>query len=252
MSLMQTKTIALHVIDSTNSWAKREWQSFDRDVMTVVSAKGQTAGYGRFHRRWISPVDQNIYTTFCFFPPASFSGVPNIAQVVGIAVVTVLKRLHFNVQLKWPNDIFCNGKKIGGVLCETISEPDSLCVLAGLGVNINMGPEWFTEVDQPATSLFIERGVALNLEAITAQVIEAVAQTLVGFLSTDFSTLREDYLRYLLHARGDWIRVRRGNQELEGRFLGINQSGLLLLQLADHSILTLASGDIGTTHLPAR
>lgn len=249
---MQTRVISLHAIDSTNSWAKREWKSFDRNAMTVVSARGQTAGYGRFHRRWISPVDQNIYTTFCFFPPPSFTGVPNIAQVVGLAVVRVLTRLHFNVLLKWPNDIFCNGKKIGGILCETISETDNLCVLAGLGVNINMGPEWFTEVDQPATSLLIEQGVALNLEAITAQVIEAVAQALVGFLSTDFSTLREDYLRYLLHARGDLIRVRCGNQELEGRFLGVDQSGLLLLQLADNAIITLASGDIGTAHVPIR
>lgn len=247
--LMQTKVITLHVIDSTNSWAKREWKSFDRGAMTVVSAKGQTAGYGRFHRRWISPVDQNIYTTFCFFTPPFFSGVPNIAQVVGLALVRVLTRLHFNVRLKWPNDIFCNGKKIGGVLCETIADSGGLCILAGLGVNINMGPEWLTEVDQPATSLFIERGVALNLEAITAQVIETVAQTLVGFLSTDFSALREEYLGCLIHASGDWIRVRRGNQELEGRFLGINQSGLLLLQLADNSILNIASGDIGTVHI---
>lgn len=213
-------------VDSTNDWAKRHYQEFDCTQLTVIVAEGQTAGRGRFNRRWISPAGQNLYVTFCFF---TANNVANISQVIGTAVA----RLFPQLRLKWPNDLVSGGSKVGGILCETLACEQGVCVLAGLGLNVNMPPEHFAEIDQPATSLSLLVGRFLEVTDVTDQVIAAVAGYIQRYLEEGFSpSLLQDYVRFLKHQEGDILSVRNGQEVIEGIFRGIDEEGALNIEVS--------------------
>lgn len=236
---MQVKLYRLKTIDSTNAWAKREIAQFDRTSLTVITAEGQTAGYGRLHRRWVSPAKENIYASFCFFVPPEFEGISNVAQVISLAIATCFDQLHFKIRLKWPNDLMMHGRKVGGILCETSAYPPHMCVVAGVGLNINMNAETLHEIDQPATSLSAEYGSQLDLDRTLDLLIRVVGSTLEKFINEGFDPFLQDYRRFLIHAPRDLMQIHQGKSLTTGRFVGIDDTGALQLQLADGSVTTM-------------
>ena len=109
-----------------------DWAS----VMTVE----QTAGRGRWHRQWMSPPG-NLYVTWVWPKELdkyeSVLGIPKLLSlVVGYMLVSALKTQNFDVQIKWPNDLFWNGHKIGGILIETKHER----TMVGIGLNLASAP----------------------------------------------------------------------------------------------------------------
>src|SRR5690348_7786351 len=111
--------IHFDTIDSTNTWAKQHASSLDPEVLTCITTQAQTAGRGRFSRKWISPKGKNICATLYFTVPQDYPHVANLAQLLSLSCVQVLKSRGFDPQIKWPNDILLEKKKVGGVLCET-------------------------------------------------------------------------------------------------------------------------------------
>lgn len=241
---MEIDLYQLKTVDSTHSWAKRDLGKFKHNHITIVTAKEQTAGHGRFNRRWISPADQNVYATFCFFMPKDREDIVNITQVLGLALTIGLNSLHFNVRLKWPNDLLIHGRKVGGMLCEWIDCKSEAGVIASVGLNVNMGVEYLQEINQPATSLAVERGQKLNLEVVSGMVIRCITQAIEHYLIQGFEPVLTDYRNYLIHAHGDILQVRTGDHILTGKFVGIDNSGGLQLQLADGSIQAVFSGEV--------
>jgi BirA family biotin operon repressor/biotin-[acetyl-CoA-carboxylase] ligase len=246
---MQVKLFRLKTIDSTNAWAKREAATFDRDSLTVVTAEEQTAGYGRRHRRWISSTNENITVSFCFFVPLDFECVFNVAQVISLAIAQCFDQLHFKIRLKWPNDLMIHGRKVGGILCETSADSSHLCVVAGVGLNVNMKKEALGEIDQPATSLAVEYGSPLELERTFDVLMHAVGATLEMFIHRGFDPFLQEYRRFLTHASNDLMQIHQADRLTTGRFVGIDESGALQLRLADGSVATIVAGEVQT---PAR
>jgi BirA family transcriptional regulator, biotin operon repressor / biotin---[acetyl-CoA-carboxylase] ligase len=241
---MEIDLYQLKIIDSTHSWAKRELEKFQRTHITIITAKGQTAGRGRFNRRWISPVNQNVYVTFCFFMPKGREDAVNVTQVLGLALTIGLNDLHFNVRLKWPNDLLIHGRKVGGLLCELVDCGSDICVIASIGLNVNMGLEWIQEIGQPATSMAVESGQKLNLEAVYGMVIRCVTQAIEHYIAQGFKAVLADYRNYLIHCQGDILQVRNGDHIVTGKFVGIDDMGSLQLQLADGSIKAVFAGEV--------
>ncbi|MCH1430651.1 MAG: biotin--[acetyl-CoA-carboxylase] ligase, partial [Chlamydiales bacterium] len=124
-------------LPSTNDYAKEHLNSWDKSKAYVIHTDKQTKGRGQFKRSWNSPVG-NLYFSYTLFVPK----LPKQLHLLGIASATILSQVinkeGFNINIKWPNDLFISGKKCGGILSETASCDDNFhYIIIGVGININ-------------------------------------------------------------------------------------------------------------------
>lgn len=170
---MKTRKVFLECIDSTNAYAKKYGSSFEKDAITLISAEMQTHGYGQFKRKWISPKGVNLYATLYFHLPLSFrEKVSALTLLLSKTIKKVLEKKGLHPTLKWPNDVLLNQKKVAGVLCEVIFNPDFIEVILGFGLNVNMETEDLVKIDQAATSLKNETNSSWDKQKILEEVLE--------------------------------------------------------------------------------
>lgn len=242
---MQTEHIHFDKIDSTNTWAKQNIDLFPQNALTVVSAGEQTAGHGRMKHQWLSPPSQNIYATFCFWVPLGFTYLNNISQLLAISCVEVLQTCGFAMHLKWPNDIVTpSKKKVAGILCETVIRGNQVCVLAGIGLNVNMPLELLETIDKPATSLFAESGRPFDIEALLKQLSDRFATDLVMFKKMGLNSIIEKYRGLILCKPGEKIYFHSGGVLVEGVFDSIADDGSLYLRMQNGELRNFLSGEI--------
>ncbi|MCG8612531.1 MAG: biotin--[acetyl-CoA-carboxylase] ligase [Pseudomonadales bacterium] len=169
----------------------------------VVVAESQTGGRGRRGREWVSPYGKNIYLSYGFKFVGDVADLEGLSVALGVALAEQFSSYNIEgVQLKWPNDIYLNERKLGGILIELNGEFQGNCdVILGVGLNVNMMPgvETGMVIDQPWTSLLNE-GVVLDRNLLIAGVITAVTVVLAklkgGCLQDLFALWdRYDYLR---------------------------------------------------------
>ncbi len=240
---MKIQRYHFETIGSTNTWAKENAHAFFLDSMTLVTAKTQTAGRGRFNRQWLSPATDNIYATFCFFVEKERKDIGNIPQVLAIVTAQTLQGLGFESALKWPNDILLSDKKVAGILCET-TPLEKLCVVLGIGVNVNMSQDELAQIDRPATSLAIEGKTSLVSEELLNLLQINFLQALQEFLEKGFLPFLPDYKK-LLWVPSNLRLCFHDNQRIwSGKFHAINDDGSLSLQLDDGEIKVFVAGEI--------
>ena len=232
-------------IDSTNTWAKHHASELDPHLITLITADEQTAGRGRFKRHWESPSGLNIYATFCFFIEKHRQDIGNLPQILALATCRILEELHFQPQLKWPNDVLLSHKKVAGILCETTPLSDNICVILGIGLNVNMAQEQLQNIDRPATSLLAEDGKVRQVEEVLQLLQHRFSSHLEQFIDEGFSPFLEAYKNILVHRQGDVIRFNDNRTLWEGNFQGIAQDGgLNLLIPSTGHVKTFYAGEI--------
>lgn len=230
-------------IDSTNTYGKLNCHFFEKNKITLVTADSQTGGRGRFKRQWVSPAFENIYATFCFFIDKNRPDIGNIPQVLAISCANVLQDLQFFPKLKWPNDILLSNKKMAGILCETVSFPDSFAVILGIGININMPLETLSKIDRPATSLLNETGKRFEVESVLKLLQDQFSKDLNVFLKSSFKPFLDDYRNLIWTAKNEKIRFHDNVNIVEGFFDSINDDGTLNLMLENGQIKRFISGE---------
>jgi BirA family transcriptional regulator, biotin operon repressor / biotin---[acetyl-CoA-carboxylase] ligase len=231
-------------IDSTNTWAKIHAPELNREALTLVTASEQTAGRGRFKRKWESPPRLNIYATFCFFMEKHREDIKNLPQVLSISTCEIVKQLGFAPKLKWPNDVLLSGKKMAGLLCETTPLSDHLCIALGIGLNVNMPLEILQKIDRPATSLYAEDGIQRNVEEVIQHLQKQFLMDLDIFLEEGFHHFLGIYKGFMVHAEGDLIRFHDNRIVWNGTFKNLNEDGSLNLQLETGEFKTFHAGEI--------
>ncbi len=235
--------IHFKTIDSTNIWVKANLNLLDKTKLNVISAEYQTDGVGRYHRKWESPPNVNVYLTFCFFlktlPP--YSG--QISQLLALSTVDILKDFGFDPLIKWPNDLMLNKKKLGGILAEIVSSPSEHAVIAGIGLNVNMAQEDLGRVNQPSTSLSAERGILFHIDEIQHLLIESFQSKLLLFLEEGFSSFQRDFQNFFYSSKGDPIRLNNGLEIFEGIFQSINSDGSIAIRLHGDVIKSFHAGE---------
>lgn len=231
-------------IDSTNTWAKHNAHLFDIDKITLVTADAQTGGRGRFRRTWESPPLQNIYASFCFGIEKHRQDIGNLPQIMALSAATTLEKLGFTPKLKWPNDVLLSRKKVAGILSETTPLSDTLWMIIGIGLNVNMPEELLKKIDRPATSLLAESGKAWEVEDVLLELQLQFARDLERFLDEGFYPFLEPYQERIVHHEGDKIRFHDNMSEREGFFHAINKDGTLLMRLESGELRTFVSGEI--------
>lgn len=245
---MKIQRIHFEKIESTSTWAKENAQIFDLDGLTCVTAFEQTAGRGRFNRRWISGRGQNITATLFFTLPKESPIVANLAQLLSLSCVAVLEKLGFTPQIKWPNDLLLNGKKVSGILCETIEINNRLGIALGIGMNVNLPEEILSKIDQPATSLLQVSGKTWPIEELIDLILKQFAADLEKLKTAGFASFKNNYEKHLAYL-GQPITCSdaAGRKSIQGVCHSVAPDGRLNLLLPDGSMRTLSTGDL---HLP--
>jgi BirA family biotin operon repressor/biotin-[acetyl-CoA-carboxylase] ligase len=240
---MHIHRVRLDAVDSTNTYAKLHAASFPQAALTVVTAETQTAGRGRFRRAWLSPKGVNLYASFVFFLPLDTPHLGAVGQVVGLSLASVLMRHHLHPRIKWPNDVQLNGKKVAGILCETSVRKESVEVVAGVGINVNMEASALAQIDQPATSLKVETGKVWDKEELLRELQEQLVHDVELLRAEGFAPF---YSRFdgLMALKGQTVRCFDGQKEWVGVCHSLTVDGQLNLQLPDKTMHVVRSGDI--------
>jgi BirA family transcriptional regulator, biotin operon repressor / biotin---[acetyl-CoA-carboxylase] ligase len=235
--------IHFDTIDSTNTWTKKNAATLDPNQLTCVTALEQTAGRGRFFRKWMSPKGQNIYASLYFCLPRECPYIINLGQILSLSSIAVLKKKGFSLQIKWPNDILLDGKKVAGILSETVFFEDRISVILGIGINVNMSQQLLETIDQPATSLAQLSGQTWTLEQILEPVLMQFLKDLDILLTKGFEPFRSGYEKLLAY-KGETIACNDGLKMIKGTCHSINSDGRLNLVLPDGQITTLSAGEL--------
>lgn len=227
------KHIHFECIDSTNTWAKAHTHQWDSHGVTLVTASEQTAGRGRFKRQWISPPHLNLYATFCFWFDLQRTDTGHIPQLLALAAAQTLEREGFLPLMKWPNDVLLQGKKVAGILCETVLEQERRGIVCGIGLNVNMPLEALKQIDRPATSLLVEGERAFEVTAILEVLQQFFIDSLNGFIHHEFASFFSYFQARSALKKGQMVHFHDNQHLIEAQFEELNPDGSIELRLSD-------------------
>ena len=222
-----TDPVCLAVTDSTNRVAMEMAENGARHG-TVVVADEQTAGRGRMGRRWVSPPGKNLYVSMLLRPSVPTVDAPRLALVAGVALADAVEAMGVPAFLKWPNDLYCGGRKAAGVLAEMASDPDGVRhVVIGVGLNVNMEEDDFPpDLRGTATSLRMFAGRVFRRVDVLARLLDAFGTRYAEFIGGGFASLRDGWDRRDF-LRGRRILLRRQAREGWGIADGLDTLGAL-------------------------
>jgi BirA family biotin operon repressor/biotin-[acetyl-CoA-carboxylase] ligase len=240
------KYIHFEEIDSTNTWAIMNTDQWSAKGFTLVTASRQTAGRGRFKRRWESPSHVNIYATFCFWFDLERKDTGHLPQLLALAAAQTLEIEGFSPKIKWPNDLLLRGKKVGGILCETVLEQGKRGIVCGIGLNVNMSQDALNQIDRPATSLFVERDHEFDRASILEILKETFITSLEDFILQGFSPFFPLLQKRKAFNKGDQICFHDNQRLIEGVFEAIHSDGSLELKLPDGTTKIYYAGEFLT------
>lgn len=195
-------------------------------------AEYQTAGRGRRGKKWVSPYGSHLYTSTYWSLDAGIQAASGLSLVIGIAVERTLTDLGIaNTQLKWPNDVYVDGKKIAGVLVEIIATAGGECHLViGLGLNVNMPLQAGLEIDQAWTDISQQLQQPLDRNELAAGYLSHLVKVLTDFEQFGFAHFVEEWNR--CDAFKDCpVVLTLGEKQKHGIAKGIDHTGALLLEI---------------------
>ena len=228
-------------IDSTNQYLLSDKNLTDSSPVFCL-ADEQTAGRGRLGRQWHSPAGHHIYLScrrHMACPPETLSA---LSLAMGLAIVKVLAPYSTRpLQIKWPNDIFCEDKKLAGILIETINVKSKSCsVVVGMGINIH--PENMQDETLNKISLREFSETLPSRNQLVAALVVDVADVMQIYEKQGFQAFKPEWANYD-YLKGKNVSVRMQGEILKGKVLGVDTQGALQLLQADGNFLSCHSGE---------
>jgi BirA family biotin operon repressor/biotin-[acetyl-CoA-carboxylase] ligase len=204
---------------------------------TIVIAEVQTRGRGRLSREWLS-LEGGIYFTLILRPRISPAYAPRINLMASIAVAATIRKLFgVNAELKWPNDVLIEGKKVCGILAEMDAEMDVVnFVNVGIGINANTSVPRF---EKTATSLKDALGREISRKEFLSALLMEIERRLPLLMKAD---LLEEWKKLSATLNKD-VRVMSLGEEVIGQAIDIDATGALVVKSKDGSLRTVLVGD---------
>jgi BirA family biotin operon repressor/biotin-[acetyl-CoA-carboxylase] ligase len=220
------------LIDSTNSYLLRRLPHQLQNGQ-VCLAEFQSAGRGRRGRQWISPFGSHIYMSMYRYLEQGMSGAMGLSVVAALAVFDSIKALyHIDVELKWPNDVYLNGKKLAGILIDLEGQPLEAChCIIGIGLNLNMPDESAQLVDQPWSELSSMVTQPIDRNALAASLINHLNKRLIEHKESGLSNMLSQWHQHDIYFNKP-IKIITGIKETFGISRGIDNQGALLIESA--------------------
>jgi BirA family biotin operon repressor/biotin-[acetyl-CoA-carboxylase] ligase len=246
MSKLIPQILRFDSLPSTNIEAARQAAAGAAEGVCIVAGE-QTAGRGRLQREWVSPKGAGLYFSIIVRPRFAQSSWPLLTLMAAVAVRDALfEACALETDIKWPNDILVNEKKLCGILAETVETPLGRAVVVGIGINLTKG-SFPRELDTIATD--VETAGRQKPE------LEVVLQGLVRALVSQYEVLNEaggqdaiirEWCARSSYCKGKLIRLSgRGNDEiLMGTTRGLERDGALRVETSTGEIKVVRAGDV--------
>lgn len=235
--------IVLESVDSTNTYLKQLGDE-GAEKGTVVVTTNQTAGKGRLGRTWESQTDKSIALSILLRPENINISDCAITPLTGLAVANAINDLSLaDCKIKWPNDIIVDNRKLCGILTEVSLEKESInYIVVGIGINVS-NTVFSDEISHKATSILKETGRHIEINKLVATVLNYFEKYVAGnHLRLSGEALVE--YRNNCASIGRQVIFNRGNRDISGMAVGINNNGELQVMLSDGTIATINSGDV--------
>jgi BirA family biotin operon repressor/biotin-[acetyl-CoA-carboxylase] ligase len=226
-------------LPSTNDVAKTRSQEGAKEGMVIV-AEEQTAGRGRIKRRWLSPRG-GIALSIILYPPLDY--LSSLIMVASLAVAGSIERVTgLKAQIKWPNDVLVNGKKVCGILVESDVRGNKVdYAVIGIGINANLKLSEFPQIAPMATSLSQELGRDVSRREIVRSLLTEAERLYLALSEGDlvFKQWRER-----LMTLGQEVQVSSAEATYKGIAESVARDGSLLLRQPDGNLLKIVAGDV--------
>jgi BirA family biotin operon repressor/biotin-[acetyl-CoA-carboxylase] ligase len=235
------EVLVLETVDSTNQYLKKI--KHDKAIKFVI-AEQQTQGKGRMNRDWYSPFGQNIYLS-CLYPfKKDISELSGLSLVISLAIVAAIKSVSaLEPQVKWPNDIMLDNKKLSGSLIEIQAETHGAChAIIGVGVNINMLVDSHQLISQAWTSLRQASGHYVDRNQCCVKLVNSIMVYLQRFEEKGFADFIDEWVETDCLTNKS-VSVSSVSGTISGEVTGINEQGHLLMRLSDGTVRSFSSGD---------
>jgi BirA family biotin operon repressor/biotin-[acetyl-CoA-carboxylase] ligase len=239
-------------IDSTNRYLVERAQN-NAPSGSVCFAEYQTAGKGRRGRQWVSPYGSNIYLSVLWRFQQGPAAISGLSLAIGVAVIRALKQHQIDeVGLKWPNDIYSRGKKLGGILVEVSGETDGPCsAVIGLGLNLFLPETEAQGIAQAWTDLskITGRQHPLFRNQLAGTLLNHLLPVIADYEAVGITPYLDEWRSYdCLSGKPATLFI--GQQQFGGIVRGIDDNGMLLIERPDGSMQTFASGEVSFNGSP--
>jgi len=240
-----SKINIFQTIDSTNTYAR---QLAEKNSVSglVILAEQQTGGRGRRGKSWVSPFAANIYLSIVWDFEQGAEALEGLSLAVGVAVRRALIAHGVQgVKLKWPNDIYVEQKKLGGILLEMIGDPAGHCsVVIGVGLNVSMPVSQASAIDQDWTDVATELQDKLPARnKLAAELISEILPLLSTFQEQGFAAYRDEW-QAADAFYGQTALISTPKQSIAGIVKGVDINGALRLELDGGNIESFIGGEL--------
>jgi BirA family biotin operon repressor/biotin-[acetyl-CoA-carboxylase] ligase len=212
----------------------------------VVFAESQTLGRGRLGRKWLSPARQGLWFSILLRPEMRPAAVTRLT----IAAATALRRaIHLQTgvaaEIKWPNDILANGKKLAGILTELSAELDRVkYVIIGMGIDVNLpATEFPAELRKTATSLRIETGQQQDRAALATMILRELDRDYHRVCEGQFEAVADEWEAHC-STLGQKVAIHTGDRRIQGTAESLDTDGALLLRTQHGHLERIIGGDV--------
>ena len=217
-----------------------------------IVAREQTAGRGRLDRHWVSPKDAGLYCSIILRPRMDQGVWPLLTLMAGVAVHhALLDSCGLVTDIKWPNDILANGRKLCGILAETVETPMGRAVVVGIGINLT-DKSFPSELDQVATSIEAATGEIPDRERVLDSLTRAfTSQYEVLSQPAGSNEIIAEWSANSSYAKGKQIQVIESNETFAGVTRGLERDGALRVETGTGKVRIVHAGDVSSVRAEA-
>ncbi len=217
---------------------------------TILISDTQTGGKGRLGRNWYSPGGVNLYLSALLRPEVNPLNSAVFTFIASLALLKTLDALNISSQIKWPNDLLINNKKVAGVLTEMKNEGNKLeFIILGIGLNINLSleniKENLPEISDSVTSLSIEKNIVLDREEVASKLICLLDEYYLQFKSEGINSIVAEWSnRWGMINQNISIKV--DNEIISGIARKVDNQGFLYIEDSYGNLEKIIAGDLQT------
>jgi len=229
-------------VDSTNILAKKLAEEGAPHGLAVL-ADTQSAGKGRLGRKWVSEPSSGVWLSSLLRPSVPLAQIPQITLATAVGVAQAVEEIGFTPQIKWPNDVLLDGRKVCGILTEMRGSYENVdWVVVGTGINVNQHkfPE---ELSEAATSFYLSSGREYPRERVLGALLNHLEAVYEKFFADGFAALRTLWLRYG-ETVGRFVNVQTPKGVVSGMAVDIDDNGFLLVEQKDGKCVPIMAGDV--------
>jgi BirA family transcriptional regulator, biotin operon repressor / biotin---[acetyl-CoA-carboxylase] ligase len=212
---------------------------------TLVVTEEQTSGKGRLGRTWLSPAYKNILMSLIFRPSLPPEKTFFLTMISSIAIVKAVKAAAgCDTQIKWPNDIYLNSKKLAGILTEVSYNRGKMnYAVIGTGINVNFDAAAYPQITNTATSLFTEYGKVIPRIHLLCGILEETEAGYNMLKQNNFAAIREEWEKHSL-ILGKQVTIISGDLREHGTAESIKDDGSLIIKSGNGELKTFKAGDV--------